>query len=96
MYLSCRKIGGKNLVVKYTLINQKCLFGDWNFEMIGWGFTPYQQYFTHLMVTVHKSIQLSWTIFQLVKPVHYPVTGRSVVVLTAISIILSAKGERHF
>ena len=45
-----------------------------------WGFKPYQQYFSHLMATVHKSMfpgpSLTTT-----KPVHYPDTGGPVVVL---------------
>ena len=52
-----------------------------------WGFKPYQQYFSHLMATVHKSMfpgpSLTTT-----KPVHYPDTGGPVVVL--FPTILSA------
>ena len=49
-------------------------------SLFGWGFTPYQRYFSYLTTTVHKSmfpaLFLTGT-----KPVHYPDTGGPVVVL---------------
>ena len=45
-----------------------------------WGSTPYQQYFSYLKATVHKSI-FPGLFLTGTEPVHYPDTGGPVVIL---------------
>ena len=72
------------------------VFADDKIDLSVWGFTPYQQYFSYVMATDHKST-FSWTFFFFFQPV----LNQSIILhwqasRSAIPIILSAKGESRY
>ena len=52
----------------------------WYMNICFQGFTLYQQYFSYLMATVHKSM-FPGLFLTSTEPVHYPDTGRPVTVV---------------